>query len=61
LRSQKPYIYLIIKNEKELDLEEEEFEKTIGIIGKLIPEENIFERFNDCKSFVISKQAKIKA
>jgi SulP family sulfate permease len=35
--------------------------KTIGIIGKLIPEENIFERFTDCKSFVISKQAKITA
>lgn len=35
--------------------------KTIGIIGKLIPEENIFERFTDCKYFVISKQAKIMA
>ena len=50
-----------MRNEKELDLEEEEFEKTIGIIGKLIPEENFSERFTDCKSFVISKQAKITA
>jgi len=35
--------------------------KTIGIIGKMIPEENIFEQFTDCKSFVISKEAQIKA
>lgn len=29
--------------------------KTIGIIGKLIPEDRIFDRFSECKSFIIDK------
>ena len=33
--------------------------KMIGIIGKLIPEERIFDRLADCREFIIDEQAKI--
>jgi len=35
--------------------------KTIGIIGKLIPETHVFENFESCKKFVIEEYANIKA
>jgi SulP family sulfate permease len=35
--------------------------KMIGIIGKLIPEERIFNRFSECREFIIAEQAKIEA
>ena len=35
--------------------------KMIGIIGELIPEERIFDRFADCREFIIDEQAKITA
>ena len=35
--------------------------KMIGIIGELIPEERIFDRFADCREFIIDEQSKIKA
>lgn len=35
--------------------------KTIGIIGKLIPEERTFDRFTKCKAFIIKEQSKITA
>lgn len=33
--------------------------RTIGIIGKLIPEEHIFENFENCKKFVKEKHVNI--
>ena len=33
--------------------------RTIGIIGKLIPEEHVFENFENCKKFVKEKHANI--
>jgi len=33
--------------------------RTIGIIGKLIPEEHVFENFENCKKFVKEKHVKI--
>jgi len=35
--------------------------KTIGIIGKLIPEEQIFENFEECRNYVIEKNAEVTA
>ena len=35
--------------------------KMIGIIGELIPEERIFDRFANCRKFIIEEQAKITA
>lgn len=35
--------------------------KTIGIIGKLIPEDQIFDFFEDCKTYVIKKDDAVKA
>ena len=35
--------------------------KMIGIIGELIPEERIFDRFANCREFIIEEQAKITA
>ena len=35
--------------------------KTIGIIGKLIPEEQIFKNFEECRNYVIEKNAEITA
>ena len=35
--------------------------KTIGIIGKLIPETHVFENFESCKKFVIEEYDNIKA
>ncbi|MGA0966286.1 MAG: SulP family inorganic anion transporter [Flavobacteriaceae bacterium] len=35
--------------------------KTIGIIGKLIPEEQIFENFEECRNYVIKKNAEVTA
>ena len=35
--------------------------KTIGIIGKLIPEDQIFDFFEDCKTYVIKKDHAVKA
>jgi len=35
--------------------------KTIGIIGKLIPETHVFENFESCKKFVIEEYVNIKA
>jgi len=33
--------------------------KTIGIIGKLIPEEQVFDDFKSCKKYVIDAHASI--
>ena len=35
--------------------------KTIGIIGKLIPEEQIFKNFEECRNYVIEKNAEVTA
>lgn len=35
--------------------------KTIGIIGKLIPEDQIFDFFEDCKAYLIKKDDAVKA
>ena len=35
--------------------------KMIGIVGELIPEERIFDRFANCREFIIEEQAKITA
>ena len=35
--------------------------KMIGIIGELIAEERIFDRFANCRKFIIEEQAKITA
>jgi len=35
--------------------------KIIGIIGKLIPEEQIFENFEECRNYVIEKNAEVTA
>jgi hypothetical protein len=33
--------------------------KTIGILGKLIPEEQVFEDFESCKKYVIDAHSSI--
>ena len=35
--------------------------KTIGIIGKLIPEEQIFENFEECRNYIVKKNAEVTA
>jgi hypothetical protein len=35
--------------------------KTIGIIGKLIPEEQVFTDFSSCKKYVIDEHKSITA
>ena len=59
---------LIDLNEKEIEIlivgiqsQPKYLMKTIGILGELIPEERIFDRFADCKAFIIEEQAKITA
>lgn len=59
---------LLDLNEKEIEIlivgiqsQPKYLMKTIGILGELIPEERIFDRFADCKAFIIEEQAKITA
>ena len=59
---------LLDLNEKEIEIlivgiqsQPKYLMKTIGILGELIPKERIFDRFADCKAFIIEEQAKITA
>ena len=59
---------LLDLNEKEIEIlivgiqsQPKYLMKTIGILGELIPKERIFDRFSDCKAFIIEEQAKITA
>lgn len=59
---------LLDLNEKEIEIlivglqsQPKYLMKTIGIIGKLIPEERTFDHFAACRAFIIDEQAKITA
>lgn len=59
---------LLDLNEKEIEIlivgmqsQPKYLMKTIGIIGKLIPEERTFDEFAACRAFIIEEQAKITA
>lgn len=59
---------LLDLNEKEIEIlivglqsQPKYLMKTIGIIGKLIPEERTFDHFAACRAFIIDEQVKITA
>ncbi len=59
---------LLDLNQKEIEIlfvgiqkQPEYLMKTIGIIGKLIPEERVFDDFESCKKHVLDEHAAITA